>query len=108
MTPEREIQTRAVRLGRELGWTILVSSDRRATASTRGTPDVWVHVFGALWAGVEFKSPIGRVRKEQQEMADDHMVALVRSVDEFLDALKVLEQFQLILDRNFEPTLEKR
>jgi len=53
------------------------------TANTRGTPDVFAY-HNDKWYAFEFKSPTGKLRKEQQQLKG---VYVVRSVKEFLGVL---------------------
>ena len=75
---EREIQTYAVKALRKIGFACCVTSNRRATANTKGTPDVFVHIKTGLWIGLEFKSPTGLVSKEQT----DKNPFIARSIEE--------------------------
>jgi hypothetical protein len=62
---EHEIQNLAVNALRKIGFICIVTSNRKRTANTKGTPDVFVYVKNGLWIALEFKQPKGIISKEQ-------------------------------------------
>lgn len=62
---------------------------------TRGCPDLFVthHAWPtAVWLGLEVKTATGRVSPEQQRLADDSRIVIVRSQD---DAVIAVESYEL-------------
>lgn len=94
-TTEASIQATLKHALETCGYIVLeVAKGRSAKAKglwvghTPGTPDVFVsHPAWPVgeWLGLELKTPTGRVRPEQQALADAGRVVIVRSVYEGLD-----------------------
>jgi len=83
---EREIQRRIIDALRKAGCLVCVTSNRRHTANTPGTPDLFVWRDGK-WTALEVKSPDGRLTAKQSALVESGAVHVVRSVE---DALQVV------------------
>jgi len=83
---EREIQRRIIDALRKAGCLVCVTSNRRHTANTPGTPDLFVWHKGR-WTALEVKSPDGRLTVKQSALVESGAVHVVRSVE---DALRVV------------------
>jgi len=83
---EREIQRRIIDALRKAGCLVCVTSNRRHTANTPGTPDLFVWHEGK-WTALEVKSPDGRLTVKQSALVESGAVHVVRSVE---DALQVV------------------
>ena len=83
---ERETQRRIVDALREAGCLVCVTSNRRHTANTPGTPDLFVWRDG-VWTALEVKSPDGRLTVKQSALVESGAVTVVRSVEEALRAV---------------------
>lgn len=79
---EREIQRLAVQRIRENGFLVTLTSNRRATANTVGTPDCAVYVGHGYWIQLDFKSSNGRLSERQKELQALGAVHFPRSADE--------------------------
>jgi len=77
---EREIQTTSVKTLRKMGATCLVTSNRKKTANTKGTPDVFVHMRNGMWLALEFKQPEGKTTTEQFALNQQGYSYIVDSV----------------------------
>jgi hypothetical protein len=103
---EKELQNQIVCALRILGYTVLESGKGRSKTqcmnckswfypkgwqgNTIGLPDLYVH--NASWkvpfgVGIELKTEKGAVRKAQQELANESMTIICRSLDDVLAAL---------------------
>ena len=89
---ERTIQRASVTALRDRGRIVHVNSDNRKAHGTKGTPDVIVSVGRGLWAGIEFKSPTGKVSPEQERLMRQGNVHIARSVTEALAAVEYCER----------------
>ena len=83
---ERELQRQIVDALREAGCLVCVTSNRRHTANTPGTPDLFVWYAGK-WTALEVKSPDGRLTAKQSALTESGAVHVVRSVEEALRAV---------------------
>ena len=83
---EREIQRRIVGALRKAGCLVCVTSNRRHTANTPGTPDLFVWHEGK-WTALEVKSPDGRLTAKQSALVESGAVHVVRSVEDALRAV---------------------
>ena len=83
---EREIQRRIIDALRKAGCLVCVTSNRRHTANTPGTPDLFVWHKGR-WTALEVKSPDGRLTVKQSALVESGAVHVVRSVEEALRAV---------------------
>jgi len=83
---EREIQRRIIDALRGAGCLVCVTSNRRHTANTPGTPDLFVWYAGK-WTALEVKSPDGRLTARQSALVESGAVTVVRSVEEALRAV---------------------
>jgi len=83
---EREIQRRIIDALRKSGCLVCVTSNRRHTANTPGTPDLFVW-HGGRWTALEVKSPDGRLTAKQSALVESGAVHVVRSVEEALRAV---------------------
>ena len=83
---EREIQRRIIDALRKAGCLVCVTSNRRHTANTPGTPDLFVWRAGR-WTALEVKSPDGRLTARQSALVESGAVTVVRSVEEALRAV---------------------
>ena len=81
MPNEHEIQNLAVKALRKIGFTCIITSNRRRTSNTKGTPDVYVYMEHGYWIGLEFKQPKGKLTVEQTALNSDGSVYIVDSVD---------------------------
>lgn len=81
---ERTIQREAVKTLRRLGHTCLVTSSRKKSKNTRGTPDVFVSMADGDWRGLEFKSETGKDSEAQFVLIAAGLVFRCRSVDDAL------------------------
>lgn len=59
----------------------MVTSNRKRTANTKGTPDVYVYVEHGYWIALEFKQPKGKLTTEQTALNSDGSIYIVDSVD---------------------------
>ena len=92
---ELDLQKQIIQGLRAHGFTVLSTSSgaagrpRRFNGNTsKGVPDLFAAKTGTdRWTGLEVKLPKGRVKPEQQELADSGMVYIVRSLD---DALAIM------------------
>ena len=89
---EHDIQREAVDLLRDEGYIVCVTSNRRHTANTKGTPDVLVALHSALWLGLEFKQPGGKLTQEQETLYAHGNIRVVTSAKEALKAVKFAER----------------
>jgi hypothetical protein len=78
---EHDIQRYAVAALRKLGYTVIVTSNRRRTSNTRGTPDTFVWAK-KKWKALEFKQPSGKLTKEQTLLCLSGQINIVTSVEE--------------------------
>lgn len=85
---ERQVQTAAIKTLRDLGHIVHTTSDNRRSHHTKGLADAFVSIGHGLWKGMEFKSPTGKVSKEQEELARKGNVVICRSVQEAIDAVE--------------------
>jgi hypothetical protein len=95
--PEASIQATVKQALETLGYTVLeIAKGRSAkaagawTGTTPGTPDLFVShaAWGEpTWIGIELKTKTGRVRPEQQALADKGLTKICRSVYEALFAI---------------------
>jgi|YNPMSStandDraft_1061717.scaffolds.fasta_scaffold181466_2 hypothetical protein len=83
---EREIQRRIIDALRKAGCLVCVTSNRRHTANTPGTPDLFVWYAGK-WTALEVKSPDGKLTAKQSALVESGAVYVVRSVEEALRAV---------------------
>jgi len=83
---EREIQRRIIDALRKAGCLVCVTSNRRHTANTPGTPDLFVWHEGR-WTALEVKSSDGRLTTKQSALVESGAVHVVRSVEEALRAV---------------------
>jgi Holliday junction resolvase len=83
---EREVQRQIVDALRKAGCLVCVTSNRRHTANTPGTPDLFVWRDGR-WTALEVKSPDGRLTAKQSALAESGAVTVVRSVEDALRAV---------------------
>ena len=96
---EDDIQRQIVGFLHAMRYQVLVTSRRvkrcvqcghwgmGADGATRGIPDLLVRHPSwprYVWVGVEVKTPTGRVRPEQQALADVGAVVVVRSLNEVM------------------------
>lgn len=100
---EKELQNQIVCALRILGYTVLESGKARSKTqcmnckswfypkgwqgNTVGLPDIYIH--NANWKmpigiGIELKTEKGSVRKAQQDLADESMTKICRSLDDVL------------------------
>ena len=79
---EHEIQKYAVMALRKIGFTCCVTSNRKKTSNTRGTPDVFVNISNYHWTALEFKQPDGKVSKTQKQLVDNKLSYIVTSAEE--------------------------
>ena len=89
---ERSIQTAAVKLLRENGYLVLVSSDNRRTHHTKGLPDVIVAIGRGLWVGLEAKSDTGKLSAEQERLMRDGNIHIFKTPWQALGAVKYGER----------------
>jgi Holliday junction resolvase len=80
---ERETQRRIVDALRKAGCLVCVTSNRRHTANTPGTPDLFVWHAGK-WTALEVKSPSGKLTAKQSALTESGAVHVVRSVEDAL------------------------
>jgi len=80
---EREIQRRIIDALRKAGCLVCVTSNRRHTANTPGTPDLFVWHAGK-WTALEVKSPSGKLTAKQSALTESGAVHVVRSVEDAL------------------------
>jgi hypothetical protein len=83
---EHEIQKASINLLHDNGFVCCVTSNRKRTANTKGTPDVFVFVGGKKWIAIEFKSPCGKLSEEQKKLNERGAVYIIRSVEEAIKA----------------------
>jgi len=80
---EHAIQRYAVAALRKLGYTVIVTSNRKRTSNTAGCPDIFVYIKGGVWISLEFKQPkSGKASKAQSKLIDSGMTHIVTSVEE--------------------------
>jgi hypothetical protein len=82
---EHEIQKLAVAALRKIGFTCMVTSNRKHTANTKGCPDVFVYIVKGAWIGLEFKQPKGKPSKEQLVLSERGFSYVVDSIDRAID-----------------------
>jgi hypothetical protein len=88
---EHEIQSLAVAALRKIGFTCCVTSNRKRTSNTKGTPDVFVHIGNAGWLAIEFKRPHGgRISSEQAKLNTLKNSYIVDNID---DAIEICLSF---------------
>ena len=79
---EHTIQNLAVACLRKIGFTVCVTSNRKRTSNTKGTPDTFVNIKGAVWISLEFKQANGKVSIEQLALQQNGMSYVVTSAEE--------------------------
>lgn len=80
---ERDIQDYAVKEWRGAGFEVLITSNRKITANTRGLPDAFIWTQSMYWIGVDFKSPTGGYNSDKQrELAETGKILIVRTTAE--------------------------
>jgi hypothetical protein len=89
---ERSIQQAAVKLLRENGYLVLVTSDNRKAHHTKGLPDIIVAVGRGLWVGLEAKSDTGKLSEEQEQLMRQGNIHVFRSPLEAIQAVKRSER----------------
>ncbi len=83
---ERELQRMAVDALRQIGYTVLVSNNRRKTSNSKGMPDCIVYDERRRWIALDFKNPNGsRLSKEQEVYQKLGMIFYPTSIGEALD-----------------------
>ena len=78
---ERDIQREAVKWLRKEGYQVLVTSNGRKTANTRGTPDLFVWVKDR-WRAFDTKQPNGKITLEQVDLVAGGKLTIYTSVEE--------------------------
>jgi hypothetical protein len=85
---ERQIQEPLVKLLRKFKYGVCVTSNRRHTSNTPGTPDVFVLVSNYWWIALEVKSRKGKVSKQQAALEHEGGSYVVRSVEEGFETVR--------------------
>ncbi len=78
---EHGIQNLAVKALRKIGFICIVTSNRKRTANTKGTPDVFVYIGKFRWIALEFKQPKGKVSAEQTHLNEAGSSYIVYNVE---------------------------
>ena len=90
---EHDIQREAVKVLRDKGYRVIVTSNnRRVRSATRGLPDVLVAVGRGLWVGLEFKAQKGALTEEQTRLMREGNIHVCRSSVEALAAIQFAER----------------
>jgi len=91
---ERDIQDYAIKQWRgKEGFEVLVTSNRKKTANTRGLPDAFIWTKSKYWIGVDFKSPTGGYNSDKQrELAETGKILIVRTKAEVDNITKELNR----------------
>ena len=82
---EREIQKKAVDHLRQAGFTVIVTSNRKKTANTKGAADIFVNIYRSVWIALDTKTPTGKLSEEQQKLVDEGKVYIFTEPYEALD-----------------------
>jgi hypothetical protein len=83
---EHELQKLAVAALRKIGFTCIVTSNRKHTANTKGCPDVFVYIIKGAWIALEFKQPkSGKASKEQLILSEQEFSYIIDSIDKAIE-----------------------
>ena len=86
---ERNIQREAVKWLRKNGYEVLVTSNGRKTANTRGMPDLFIWLADA-WRAFDTKKPGGKLSPEQEKLFRDDKLQIYSSLEELQIYLREL------------------
>ena len=78
---ERDIQRQAVKWLRKEGYDVIVTSNGRRTANTRGTPDLFVWVKDR-WYAFDTKMPGGKLSPEQLRLFGQGKLTIYTSLEQ--------------------------
>jgi hypothetical protein len=94
---ERDIQKPLVKLLREFKYRVCVTSNRRRTSNTPGTPDVFVLVSKYWWIALETKSRKGKTSTKQAALEHEGASYVIRSVEEgFTTVRRITEAMEKV------------
>jgi len=89
---ERDTQKLLVRILRDWGYRVCVTSNRRRTSNTPGTADVFVLVSKYWWIALEIKSRKGKTSKRQAEIEHEGGSYVIRSVAEGFETVRRISE----------------
>ena len=82
---ESEIQRNTVDYLTQSGFKVLITSNRKRTNNTPGTPDIFCNVYADLWIGLETKKDGGDVSEEQERLYEDGKIYIYTEPHQALD-----------------------
>ena len=89
---EREIQKPLVDLLRKFRYEVCVTSNRRKTSNTPGTPDLFVLVSKHWWIALEVKSRKGKLSDKQLALEHEGASYVIRSVEEGFATVRLITE----------------
>lgn len=89
---ERETQTLTVATLRKIGFLVCVTSNRKRTSNTKGTPDLFVHIKDHLWLAMEIKGTGGKLSKEQAFLKDVGTSIVITDVEDAVQTCLALRR----------------
>ena len=84
---EHDLQRMCIDFARDRGYRVISTSHHRRSSAS-GIPDVFVSKGNEnQWTAIDFKSKTGTLTYEQEILAKAGCLAIVRSVEEFVEQL---------------------